>query len=109
MHCHLCGKLWIGTTEKWTLYRLSQVMIKMSSTSLIFLWIVSIPLFVDQVTEAYSCVISAIQQDMLGLYLKEEEGQLINYIITNPAAASMYELLSDDKLHHAWLQTALSK
>ena len=32
---------------------------------------------------------------MLGLYLKEEEGHLINYIITNPAAASMYELLSD--------------
>ena len=84
-------------------------MIEMSSTSLIFLWIVPIPLFVDRATEAYSWVISAIQQDMLGLYLKEEKGQLINYIITNPAAASMYELLSDDKLHHAWLQTALSK
>ena len=84
-------------------------MIKMSSTSLIFLWIVSIPLFVDQVSEACSCVISAIQQDMSGLYLKEEKGQLINYIITNPAAASMYELLSDDKLHHVWLQTALSE
>ena len=84
-------------------------MIEMSSTSLVFLWIVPIPLFVDQATEAYSCVISAIQQDMSGLYLKEEEGQPINYIITNPAAASMYELLSDDKLHHAWLQTALSK
>ena len=46
---------------------------------------------------------------MLGLYLKEEEGQLINYIITNPAAASVYELLSGDELCHAWLQTALSK
>ena len=70
---------------------------------------VLIPLPIDQVTEACSRVISAIQQDVLGLYSKEEKGQLINYIITNPAAASMYELLSDDELCHAWLQTALSK
>ena len=86
---------------------LHNMMSAMETQNLIYQ--VPIPLPVDQVAEAHSCVISAIQQDMSGLYSKEEKGQVINYIITNPAADSMYELLSDDELCHAWLQTALSK
>ena len=75
---------------------LHNMMSAMETQNLIYQ--VPVPLPVDQVAEAHSCVISAIQQDMSGLYSKEEKGQVINYIITNPAADSMYELLSDDEL-----------
>ena len=63
----------------------------METQNLIFQ--VPIPPPVDQVTQAHSCIISAIQQDMSGMFMTEERGKIINYIITNPATATTYEQL----------------
>ena len=70
---------------------------------------VPIPPPVDQVAQARSCIIAAIQQDMSGTFTTEERGKIINYIITNPTTATTYEQLSDDGHPlHTWLSTALS-
>ena len=70
---------------------------------------VPIPPPVDQVAQACSHVIAAIQQDTSGMFTTEERGKIINYIITNPAATTTYKQLSDDgHLLHTWLSTALS-
>ena len=79
----------------------------METQNLIFQ--VPIPPPVDQATQACSRVIAAIQQDVSGTFTTEERGKIINYIITNPAAATTYEQLADDgHLLRAWLSTALS-
>ena len=70
---------------------------------------VPIPPPVDQVTQAHSHIIAAIQQDMSGTFTTEERRKIINYIITNPTAATTYEQLTDDgHLLRAWLSMALS-
>ena len=70
---------------------------------------VPIPPPVDQVAQAHSHAITAIQQDMSGTFTTEERGKIINYIITNPAAATAYEQLTDDgHLLCTWLSMALS-
>ena len=79
----------------------------METQNLIFQ--VPIPPPVDQVAQAHSCIIAAIQQDMSGTFTTEERGKIINYIITNPATTTTYEQLSDDgHFLHAWLSMALS-
>ena len=70
---------------------------------------VPIPPPVDQVAQARSRIITAIQQDVSGTFTTEERGKIINYIITNPAATTTYEQLTDDgHLLHAWLSTVMS-
>ena len=69
---------------------------------------VPIPPPVDQVAQACSHIITAIQQDVSGTFTTEERGKIINYIISNPTTATTYEQLSDDgHLLHAWLSMAL--
>ena len=49
---------------------------------------VPIPPPVDQVAQAHSRIITAIQQGVSGTFTTEERGKIINYIITNPTAAT---------------------
>ena len=68
-----------------------------------------VPPPVDQIMQAHSHIITAIQQDMLGTFTTEERGGIINYIITNPAATTTYEQLSNDGcLLCTWLSMTLS-
>ena len=71
---------------------------------------VPIPPPVDQITQAHSCLIIAIWQDMSGMFMIEERGEIINYITTSPLLPlHTYEQLSDDRyLLHAWLSMAHS-
>ena len=86
---------------------LDHMMDAMEMQNLIFQ--VPIPPPVDQVAQARSRIIAAIQQDVSGTFTTEERGKIINYIITNPAAATTYKQLADDgHLLHAWLSMALS-
>ena len=58
---------------------------------------------VDEVTVTCHHVITAIQADDLDYYSMEEKAEIINYIITNTAAATTYKLL-DEELCQAQLQ-----
>ena len=63
---------------------------------------------VDEVAVSCCCIITAIQANNLGYYSMEEKAEIINYIVTNTAAAATYELL-DEELRRAWLRkSALS-
>ena len=58
---------------------------------------------VDEVAVSRRRVITAIQADDSGYYSMEEKAEIINYIVTNTAAAATYELL-DEELRRAWLR-----
>ena len=63
---------------------------------------------VDEVAVSCHRIITAIQADDSGYYSMEEKAEIINYIVTNTAAAATYELL-DKELRRAWLcKSALS-